>query len=711
MSAAPELVMLKNLARAYGIETGYRDFRGHKQEASPEALLAVLKALGAPIEGFGDLDSARREKRQNHWRRPLEPALVAWNGEAGEADLRLPVDEASGVMQCHLKMETGEAHDWNIDLAGLRTSQRLTVEGREYVAKSLVLPRGLPSGYHYLTLVVPGRLVECMVISAPVKAFSPLKEDSKGIWGVFLPLYALHSKRSWGSGDFSDLGALTEWVSSLGGSFVATLPFLASFLDKPCDPSPYTPVSRLFWNELFIDVMKIPEMAGCAEARAMLETPEFKEELEAVRSMSLVDYRRQMALKRKVLERLAQRLSMQSGERLDGFQAFLREDRRAGDYARFQATCESRGETWPAWPQRLRDGILEDGDYGREAVHYHQYVQWIADEQVRRLAAEARTKGLGLYVDVPLGVHPQGYDTWRERDIFCSGVSAGAPPDALFGKGQDWGTPPLHPQKAREQQYRYLIAYLNHHMKYAGIMRIDHVMGVHHLFWVPKGMEATQGVYVQYPADEIYAVLSIESHKHRCLVVGENLGTVPPYVNDSIARHNVYGMYVAQYELEQNADRALHAVPGKVVAGINTHDMPTFSAFWQGFDIERRTAMGLTSRGEAKAETEARFGMKRALAKFLKHGGYLKGDPEDAANVLNACLSFLAASPAGVMQVNLEDLWLETEQQNVPGIVEGHPNWRRKARYSFESFVGMPEVMESLGNVNRLRNERASQVS
>ena len=701
MTAGNELLSLQNLARAYGVETEYRDINGRRQEACPEALLAVLQALGAPIERIDDIPAARWERRQLYWRQPLEPVIVAWDGASAETDLRLLSDKASGTVQCHLKLETGEVQHWTIDLAGLPTTHESSVEGTRYTAKTFIVPQALPSGYHRLTVETPSQLAEAMVISAPARAYSPFGEAPSPVWGVFLPLYALYSKRSWGSGDFSDLEAFMEWVSSLGGNVVATLPFLASFLDNPCDSSPYTPVSRLFWNEFYIDVLRVPEMTHCPETQAMVETTDFKNEIEALSGLRLVEYRRQMAIKRRVLEKLAKSLSSESGERYQAFQRFLKEHDGLLDYARFRATCESRGETWRTWPQPLRDGVLHEEDSDREAEHYHAYVQWLADEQLRGLSEGAREKGLRLYLDLPLGVHRDGYDTWRERDLFVPGVSAGAPPDALFHKGQDWGFPPLHPQKMREQGYRYPIAYLNHHMKYADILRIDHVMGMHHLFWVPKGMEATEGVYVRYPADEMYAILNVESHRHQCLVVGENLGTVPSYVNDAMARHNVHGLYVAQYEVPQEAEGGLRDVPSESVASLNTHDMPPFSAFWQGLDIERWAALGLVTEAERKIRIEGRHAAKRNLARFLEQRGYLEGDPGDIGLVLKAYLSFLAGSSAQVLLVNLEDLWLETEQQNIPGIVERHPNWQRKAKYGFDSFSHMPEVLDLLGRVKR----------
>jgi 4-alpha-glucanotransferase len=700
MSTGNELLPLQNLARAYGVETDYRDNDGRRQEASPEALLAVLKALGAPVESVDDVPDARRERRQSYWRKPMEPVVVAWDGTPGEIDLRLPSEKASGTLQCHLRLETGEDRRWTTDLAGLSFIQESTVEGTRYAARAFVIPEALPAGYHRLTVETPGILTEAMVISAPVRAYSPFAEADR-VWGAFLPLYALYSKRSWGSGDFTDLEAFMEWVSSLGGNVVGTLPFLASYLDKPCDPSPYTPVSRLFWNEFYVDVTKVPEIGRCPEALALAEATEFRSEIETVRGQRLVDYRRLMALKRVVMEKLARNLTTRSDERREAFEGFVKKHEGLLDYARFRATVESSGETWRTWPQPLRDGVLGEGDYGRDAEHYHAYVQWLADEQLQDLSTQTHEKRMSLYLDLPLGVHGDGYDTWRERDLFVAGVAAGAPPDALFHQGQNWGFPPLHPRKMREQGYRYPIAYLDHHMKYADILRVDHVMGLHHLFWVPSGMRATEGVYVRYPADELYAILSVQSHKHRCLVVGENLGTVPPYVNDAMARHNVHGLYVTQYEVPLDPDAGVRDIPPASVASLNTHDMPPFAGFWQGLEIERWHALGLITEAEAKARTEDRHAAKRALARFLVQQGYLRGDVGDAGLVYRACLSFLADSPARMLLLNMEDLWLETEQQNVPGVVEGHPNWQRKARYDFDTFSQMPEVVELLGRAKR----------
>jgi len=302
-----------------------------------------------------------------------------------------------------------------------------------------------------------------------------------------------------------------------------------------------------------------------------------------------------------------------------------------------------------------------------------------------------------------LGVHPDGYDVWREREIFMPDISAGAPPDAVFTKGQNWRFPPLHPEKIREQGYRYIIACLRHHLRCASILRIDHVMGLHRLFCIPKGLEAEHGVYVYYQAEELYAILALESHRHKAIIVGEDLGTVPSYVRPAMRRHDLHRMYVVHYELASDLRRGLPPVSSNSVASLNTHDMPPFAAFWQGLDIEERRRIGLLDKAGVKEEKNRLLSMKRALVTFLQDRDWLQGAENDIAAVLKACLSFLAASRARIVLINLEDLWLETHPQNIPSTRKEYPNWRRRTQYTFEQFCQLPQVVDTLLTVNELR--------
>lgn len=704
--AGAHLRLLHQLAHLYGVQTAYYDVANRRTPASPEALLLTLRAIGTPLETFHDVPAALRDRRQALWTRCVEPILVARDEAPVEIEIRLPVDQINGSVAYELTLESGDVETRALDLARLSSRQEVEVEGVRYAAKRLPLPHVLPWGYHRLTLEVQGRPFETMIISAPLRAFAAHHDSAQRVWGAFLPLYALHSQRSWGSGDLADLEALVKWIATLGGNVVATLPLLAAFLDQPCDPSPYAPASRLFWNEFYIDVTRIPELKKCPPARDLVESGELQRELETQRSSPWVDYRRQMALKRKVLEELAQCLSVDSAERQAAFQHFVEGEPQVEDYACFRATGERRRAPWPSWPERLRDGVLEEGDYDEAARRYHLYVQWVAHEQIKSLAERSQAAGVGLYFDLPLGVHPYSYDVWRDREAFVPRVSGGAPPDTFFSKGQNWGFPPLHPEAMREQRYRYYVAYLRHQLKHASLLRIDHVMGLHRLFWIPNGLESHQGVYVRYPAEELYAILSLESHRHQARIVGENLGTVPAYVNSTMARHNLHRMYVMQYEMTPDRHRVLRAISRDAVASLNTHDMPPFAAYWQGLDVEDRMRRGLLDPTGARIERKNRRSMKHALESFLQREGWLKGDSASLQALLKACLACLSASPAPVVLVNVEDLWLGVEPQNVPATGEERPNWQRKARHSFEAFCQIPTVLDIFRVIDDLRKRR-----
>ncbi|GBD11906.1 4-alpha-glucanotransferase [bacterium HR23] len=701
------LSLLSRLARLYGVLTAYTDASRQRRQPPPESILAVLQALGAPIASWRDLPSALRHRRQELWQQVLEPVLVAWNGAPPPLRVHLPTALADATLVLHLTEETGVEHRWAWRVEALSTRRTAMVEGTRYLEKEVILPLALPWGYHHLVLEVEGRNARALLISTPREAFLP-PEGAFPTWGLFLPLYALRTCHTWGSGDFSALASLVRWVANLGGGMVATLPLLAAFLEEPCHPSPYSPVSRLLWNEFYVDIPTVPELQDCPDARDLVGSPNFQASLRAFRSSLLVDYRSQMALKRRVLHILALHFqTRRPSQRWEAFQRFLQEHRQVEDYARFRAVGERYGHPWRTWPQPLRNGAVGPGDYDPANAFYHQYVQWLAHQQMEALARTAQENDTPLLLDFPLGVHPDGYDAWRERGLFVEGVSVGAPPDAFFSKGQNWAFRPLHPQRLRQQGYRYFIASLRHLLPFAGILRIDHVMGFHRLFWIPQGTEAKEGVYVRYPADEFYALLALESQRHRVVVVGEDLGTVPPEVRPAMSRHRLYRSYVLPFGLSPSRSRAIAPVPAQVIASLNTHDMPPFLAFWKGEDIRDRRALGLLDEAGVAQEKAHRQALRDALTSYLLRKGWLRGDPQDPRAVLEACLAFLAHSPAHFLLVNLEDLWLETTPQNVPGTSTERPNWRRKARYTLEEFSTHPQVAGTLRMLTLARPPRA----
>jgi 4-alpha-glucanotransferase len=387
-----------------------------------------------------------------------------------------------------------------------------------------------------------------------------------------------------------------------------------------------------------------------------------------------------------------------SSDRRKSFEEYVASRPRLVDYAQFRATGERFKKPWHEWPDEMRNGTTSELAFDEDARRYHMYVQWLAEEQLRAAAGEGDRKG--LYLDLPLGVNANGYDVWRERSLFAVGVAGGSPPDVVFPKGQNWGFVPLHPENIRKQGYQYIRDFLHHQMRYAKVLRIDHMPSFHRVFWIPPGAEARDGVYVRYPADELYAVFNLESHRHRTVLVGEDLGTVPPEVPRAMARHNVHRMYVVQYELKPNPHAALPEPPASSIASVNTHDMSPFAGFWEGHDFLEFEKAGILPAEKLEEQTKTREALKTAIQQFLHGAGYADEPKSDADEIYKACLAFLRDSPARMILVNLEDLWGEVESQNVPSTSGESHNWRRKARYTFEQMTADPRVNELLAQLS-----------
>ncbi len=689
---------LQTLALHHGLQTEYVGMAGNVVRAAPESLLATLRALGVDVQEPNDCQEALEASLATEIARALPHVIVAWNGRLPPLPLLRSVGRSLKKFRVEIHLEQGEA--WPCD-AFTRQQDRPARSG-EIAKIQCRTPVVLPMGYHQITLHLGSQTFHSLVLSAPRRAFAD-SGWSRG-WGFFAPLYALRSQANWGAGDYTDLSRFIGWVSGQGGEVVGTLPLLPVFLDRPFDPSPYSPGSRLFWNEFYIDIERIPEFASCVAAKKLAATPAFRRRIGALRSAARVEYRALAQLKHQMLDLLARHFFEAVTPRHRVFQKFLADHPEVETYARFRAAQESHGVDWSKWPNRVRP---ESGGESMDPnCRYHLWSQWLAHEQMAEVANSARRHGVRLYLDLPLGVHPQGYDAWRFRRIFAQGALGGAPPDPVFTHGQSWGFAPLHPRALREDGYTYFRSCLRHHLGTAGMLRFDHVMSLHRLYWIPAGMPASLGVYVNYPAEELYAVLNIESHRHQAMIVGENLGTVPPVVNRSLARHGVRSMHVTQYELEGGSQKSLPAPPAACVASLNTHDMPPFAAFWRGADIPKRFALGLLDKSGLNSENARRNAVRRTVARQV--GTRIAGGSSEAqaGEVLSALWTHLSKGPAEVVLANLEDVWLETRPQNVPGTSAERDNWRNKVRFAIEQYRSVARDAKSTGGTAASQKEQ-----
>jgi 4-alpha-glucanotransferase len=418
-----------------------------------------------------------------------------------------------------------------------------------------------------------------------------------------------------------------------------------------------------------------------------------------LRNQSTVDYRAILALKRELLVPCAQRFFQSNSGRREDFERFRHQHPHLDSYALFRATQEDLHRDWRRWPASLRSGQFPKSHAIPDARDYHLFAQWLAHQQMERAARVARRNDVDLYLDLPLGAHPAGYDAWRFQSIFARGATGGAPPDPVFTQGQDWGFAPLHPTALRASGYHYLVDCLRHHLRFARVLRFDHVMALHRLYWIPAGLPASAGAYVTCPAEELYAVLSIESHRHQARIVGENLGTVPSEVNQALARHGVRGMHVVQYELRPNRRMPLPPAPPGTVASMNTHDMPPFAGYWHGLDILDRFELGLLTKSGVKSGQRQRRRICRSLQEWLERHLQRPGGIQKTSDVFLALLALLRSGPAEVVLLNIEDAWLETQPQNVPGTNHERINWQRKLRFPIESWDRLSAIRHMLHTV------------
>lgn len=678
---------LEDTATLYGVETARVDADGSRRAPPDEVILAVLSRLGAPLAAATDAEDAARARRRNIWRRTCPSVRVGTLGEAPSIPLRMPAERVHGPLAWTLVCDRGGGmRRGEVRAEALGLSGGGSVDGERFEVRRLELPSDLPVGYHRLTVRHGADEHRGRVIVAPERAWR--SERLQRAWGFFHPLYGLRDDRRSGVGDFRTLAMALEWAAARGATLFGTTPLCAGFAHpRPVDPSPYRPASRLFWDDRYVDLESAP---GFAAARGAGELSEL-DDLAGRRSDTFVPWDELSRQHDAALEALARRFFDSGGAREADFRRFLAARPPVADYARFQAARRAHGTDWRAWPEPARSGRLDEEGLDGRIVRRHLYGQWLAARQIERIAGREWDRGAGLYLDISLGTDADGYDVWRHRDQFVVGVSAGAPPDDFFRGGQDWGLPPLHPQRIRETGFDYFAAVLRHSMEPATLVRIDHAMQLHRLYWIPEGAAPTEGVYVRYPAEEMAAVVAIESHRALCDVAGEDLGTVPDAARELMQRCGIRRTHVVGFDLGRAGEvppPELFDVPPGAVATVGTHDMVPLAGLRQGLDLDEREALGLLSadeaaalrerRAEAFGRLDARFGVDAAPASAETANG--RGGPPNVAcdPLLQPLLGGLGASEAGIVTVSLDDLFGVREPQNVPGTADERPNWRRR---------------------------------
>ena len=561
----------------------------------------------------------------------------------------------------------------------------VVLDGGEERPLPAELPGDLPLGWHR----VEGRTGATILVVAPGRCHLPAELDGGGrAWGWAAQLYAVRSRSSWGIGDLRDLAGLLAATAPLGAGFALLNPLHAAL---PTEPSPYNPSSRVFRNPLYLRVEDVPELAALGpEERARVEAL-------AAAGRGLLDRDR---IDRPAVYRLkdeALRLAHAGIDRVpgrrDGLAAHTAATANLERFATFCALQHVNGNDWRDWPASYRHPsrpeVADFGQEHRDEVGYHAWLQWLLDQQ---LAAIRPGWGqLGVVNDLAIGFAPDGFDAWSFQDELAAGMSVGAPPDPLGPYGQDWGLPPFVPDRLAAGGYGPFAQTIRAGMAHAAGLRIDHVMGLFRLFWIPEGAEPAQGTYVRYPADDLLGILALESATAKALVVGEDLGTVEPGVRERLAAEGVLSYRLAWFEHDQGGGRRRAAdYPRLALAATTTHDLPTVAGFFTGSDLDHLYDIGVaTPGGDEQADQEAQ---RASLCQLLEAEGLLEAGERSVEAIVTALYGFLTRTPAMLVAATLEDAVESPDRPNVPGTIDQRPNWSLPLPVPLDDLAADPRV-------------------
>jgi 4-alpha-glucanotransferase len=715
MPATATSSALHRLADRVGIISEYLDQTGKDTRAcSDETRVLLLSAMGIDASSDEAAERALEELEARAANALLSPVRVIQKQGSRPLEATFVIPPGlTGHVEWAAELRAEDGRRWR------RYGETRGAAGRGAKRLAILLPRSLELGYHTLRVAIRSaeRQAEASQSLIVVPSATPKVEEVLGdrsIYGIITNLYTLRSGRNWGAGDLTDLRDLVQWSASEGAGFVGVNP-LHALLNRGVDVSPYSPVSRLFRNTLYIDVEAVPEFAESREARRLTTAPEFRAALARSRATERIDYGGVMDLKMPVLRALFRTFRERAADApTRAFARYLESQGQAlADFATWSAIAASlaaqvgpdEAYDWHHWPESYRDprspAVARFRQEQAEEIAFHSWLQWELDSQLESAAKLASEVGMpiGLYQDLAIGTSPTGSDSWAFPNLFLQGVSIGAPPDPYAAEGQNWGLPPLDPRRLKEDRYGYWIALVRSALRHAGALRLDHVMGLFRQFWIPEGRTGKEGAYVRFPSDDLLGILALESVRHRALVVGEDLGTVPPEVPPALKKWGILTSKVLYFEREGKHDfRPASSYDSRALATANTHDMPTIAGFRAGRDIDLKVEVGMMAADEADEARRARQREMEALIRRLTSAGVLAsgGEPEDA-ELRGAVHEFLCRTPSALVGLMLDDVVGEREPVNIPGVAgDKFPSWTRRMRLGIEDLASDPGVAKAM---------------
>lgn len=728
-----DAALLAELIAFCGIETEFNDAWGKPTRVSESQQLELLKAQGFDTE---DDDTARLQllsRQLDFWQKPLQQVSVQRLGEPLQLLLQVALEQANTVIALQLTCEGGKQYCCNITPVDGELTQVVVLDDVEYHQYLHELPWQLPAGYHQLAIADSAQ--QQRLIITPGRCFQPEQFTQHKQWGIALQLYALRSERNWGIGDFTDLSNTLSYLGTVGADFVGLNPIHALYPAMPESASPYSPSSRRWLNISYIDVTAMPGFANCSRTKTLLEAPAFMSQLSEQRSKDYVDYSGVMQLKLPVMKSLYQWFSEhKSTLAKDINKAFKRFKLQGGDslqqlalYDALHAHLYRQNSDywgWPNWPEQYRDpasdAVMQFSQQHSAELDFYCYLQFIAQQQLAQAQQVAKESGmlLGLYRDLAVGVSEASTEIWANPLLYCRQASVGAPPDPLGPAGQNWGLPPMYPYQLYKQAYQPVVDLFRANMQHAGALRIDHVMALLRLWWVPKcAATAAGGAYVYYPIMDLLGILALESQRNQAVVIGEDLGTVPDGIRELLSDYGVYSYRVFFFETAADGGYiSPQHYPQQAMATLTTHDLPTLIGFWHCDDLRLGKEIGLYQDDAQLQQLYAeRHANKQRILDSL-HGHRIGGDsvlphdyPRNSEHLgmdktLNYALQrHLAATSSQLLCLQLEDALEMTQPVNVPGTSSEYPNWRRKLSQPLEQWSQREDIRQLFSDISRIR--------
>jgi len=704
--------LIEKLADLVGFHRNYTDSYGDQVHANESARHSLLIAMGYDLSNNDTINASITTLQENTWRKML-PAVHIAKLEDNEHQIivSLALTECSKVSWA-IKTEQGETLTGEVFLNELHVHEEHYLSDIKHQKFALSLPT-LAQGYHELSIRYGQNNESCHLIYAPKTCYSPQEASAQKMWGYAAQLYSLKSEQNWGMGDFGDLKSLVKKSAEQGASAIGLNPLHPLYQNNPAHRSPYSPTSRCFLNSLYIDVTQVPNFETCNEAQKRFNSDEFQAKVNFARNTELIDYPGVADVKFEILEILFENfLSENVGGKVSSpYQEFINFKLAQGDdlllLTTFDALYEHFRKTdfnaygWKMWPEEFHSPhsqqVSEFQNNTSKRIDYFAFLQWIAHRQLTDVASTARTSGMpvGLYLDLAVGCDGSGVDVWSDKDVYVSGAAVGAPPDAMNTLGQDWGLTPINPVALQQQGYLPLIKALRSNMQYAGALRIDHILGLMRQYWVAPGMKANEGIYITFPFKDILRIIALESRRNDCVVIGEDLGTVPDGFSEIMEAAGLLSYKVLFFERwESGLFKRPELYPAQSMVTVSTHDLPTLAGWWKGRDLQWRQTLSLYPSEEmGQQERSARIEDRNLLIATLADLDVidLEKAPQQTPAEMNTELSiavqkYMAKAPSHIQLIPLEDSLEITEQVNIPGTIDEHPNWRQKLPVTMNEF-------------------------